>query len=378
MFCELTPVGDSLRVTKGQFQCDVFHPFDVFGFDSGTSALAAAIIAVKESAQQIAEPEVIVPGYTCPDVLSACQFAGVKVKLIDFEENLPFINLSKLLDTVNSSTIAVIAINFLGIPERIIDIKRTLSKTNVVVIEDSAQGMPLGNVDNYWKGDLVTLSFGRGKPLGLLGGGAVLKSKSSKFEVENSNVVNESALAKTKYLLKRSIIKVLSIPAFYFWVTKLPFLKLGETKYKKLIEINPLSEIIASRLSSAIVGYQSLDDHQDELHKMISQHKDKGLIDFYSLIPSDIGHVIRYPVLLPSEQKRDELYTELQSKGLGASKMYQKSLIEFSDIPNDLILGESDLENAKSFARRLITLACHNGVTKRHLDAMNHCISQVF
>ena len=43
-----------------------------------------------------------------------------------------------------------------------------------VLIEDSAQAFPRDGGGDFWQGDLVVLSFGRGKPVSLLGGGAVL------------------------------------------------------------------------------------------------------------------------------------------------------------------------------------------------------------
>ena len=61
----------------------------------------------------------------------------------------------------------------MGIPERINAIRATINTNQITIIEDSAQGLPQEKPEKYWLGDIVIVSFGRGKPLNLIDGGGI-------------------------------------------------------------------------------------------------------------------------------------------------------------------------------------------------------------
>ena len=148
-----------------------------FFVQSGTAALAQALIIAK-SAFTTDTPEVIVPGYACPDIISAAVYAGITPILVDLEPDRPYMSLSAIENAVTKNTVAIIAINFMGIPERISAIRGSLGDSGIIVIEDSAQWYPDADgetpISSAYHGDLVVLSFGKGKPLSLMGGGALL------------------------------------------------------------------------------------------------------------------------------------------------------------------------------------------------------------
>src|SRR5690606_320674 len=75
---------------------------------------------------------------------------------------------------LTSRTVAVVAVNFLGIAERLFDLMELLQgRNNIVLIEDNAQWYPTGR--RPLVADYVCLSFGRGKPVSVMGGGALLR-----------------------------------------------------------------------------------------------------------------------------------------------------------------------------------------------------------
>ena len=114
------------------------------------------------------------PAYACPDLVSAAKYAGVKPVLVDFEHDRPWMSVDEIKGVVSEKVIAIVAVNFLGIPERMQAIRGVADEYDALVIEDSAQAFPVSPDTNFWKGDIVIVSFGRGKPVSLLGGGALL------------------------------------------------------------------------------------------------------------------------------------------------------------------------------------------------------------
>ena len=71
---------------------------------SGTAALAQALIIAK-SAFTTDTPEVIVPGYACPDIISAAVYAGITPVLVDLEPDRPYMSLSAIENAVTKNTV---------------------------------------------------------------------------------------------------------------------------------------------------------------------------------------------------------------------------------------------------------------------------------
>ncbi len=177
MFYQLPPAGNpvclSHRGAGESLLRDVFHPYTPEYYSSGTAALAASIIAAIRL-KGVDAPEVILPAYGCPDLVSAAVFAGAKTVLVDLVRDRPWMDLDQVSLHINTHTVAVVAVSLFGIPERMEELRLVLDQHGVVLIEDSAQAFPRKPGAGFWSGDLVVLSFGRGKPVSLLGGGAVL------------------------------------------------------------------------------------------------------------------------------------------------------------------------------------------------------------
>ena len=133
-----------------------FLPYQPRYYASGTAALAAAIIAVIQSGKTD-QPEVILPAYGCPDLVSATVFAGARPVLVDMEPDRPWMDLAQLSSRISPRTVAIVAANLFGISERLDQLRPIAERAGVVLIEDSAQAFPGGGEAAIWEGDLVVL-----------------------------------------------------------------------------------------------------------------------------------------------------------------------------------------------------------------------------
>lgn len=173
MFFQLPPAGNPITLKKSEkiptwLEAVIeSSKFQLYG--SGTSALAAAIKAAIAN-KGINQAEVLLSAYTCPELVSAILFAGANPVLVDFESKRPWLDLVELDNKLTDKTVAIIAVSLFGIPERFDKLKAIIRDRGVVLIEDSAQYFPASDRDIEWQGDLTVLSFGRGKPISLLGG----------------------------------------------------------------------------------------------------------------------------------------------------------------------------------------------------------------
>lgn len=386
MFYQLPPVGNPICLSRTDQPESLFQVFgnayQAHYFASGTAALAAAITAAIRL-KAVARPEVILPAYGCPDLISAAVFAGAKPVLVDIEANRPWMDLEQLPAKMSANTVAIIAVNLFGISERMEQLRPLAEQAGALLIEDSAQAFPGGNEKDIWQGDLVVLSFGRGKPVSLLGGGAVLyneeysrNSELVRLLPEGTRQAEGNIQKQIAFWLKAKLYNFMIKPRLYWLPLSLPFLHLGETHYHSLSSLKAIDRIKLSILPSNVKAYQ--DDSmnaQNKLYEMLSKFDsgNSGITDLSRLCKcSKERKLLRYPLLVEQEI-RDQLYTKLQQYGLGVSRMYPAILPEITGLGG--LLQQGEFPEAASFAKRLLTLPTHSQVSQTDIDKICQVIS---
>ena len=362
MFYQLPPVGNpiSLQVHADVSLSSLFPSYQVHFYASGTAALAAAIIAAKKQ-KDIDHAEVILPAYGCPDLVSAVVYAGAKPVLVDLEVDSPCLDLSQLSSAITNKTVAIVAVNLFGIAERWVQLREVAERHGVVLIEDSAQYFPADNESKQdWQSDLIVLSFGRGKPVSLLGGGAVLTKNKCLYEsLPKPKVVASGVLQRLTFNIKVKLYNAMISPLLYWLPQTLPFLHLGETRYHVLPAIEAMDLERLKVLASNVVRYQN-DREAIARCEKISLMVD-SLVRVKNLPSANVteekSRLLRYPLLV-EEASRERVCKRLEQEGLGVSTMYPASLpqiVGLSHILND----EQRFPRAELFALRLITLPTH-------------------
>lgn len=372
----LRPVGNVIDTNISNIENTFLSPFATSFYNSGTAALAAAVIAARKLKSTIDRPEVIVPAYGCPDLISAIIFAGAVPTLVDLEKNSPLISLNKIRDAINDKTIAIIAVRFLGVNEQFRNLSSIAKAYNLILIEDSAQGFPLTNIESYWHGDFVILSFGRGKPINLLGGGAVLTRKHHfKEALPVPSDTHKSIIDNIKYKIKLYIYNKSIKPTTYGLITKLPGLHIGQTIFTPLEAIQNIDNNNKSLLNSNIKAYQTQINCQLKYKEMFKHTDNDLLIDLPQSLSHDMTYpLLRYPILIQDKLKRDHVYNKL--KPYGASIMYKKPLYKIDGIKNIVKPIDNSYSNASCFSQQLLTLPTHEGVCDRTLDIIQHVINE--
>ena len=333
MFYQWPPVGSSIVLDSSKSLADVsvFSSYQAQFYASGTAALAAALVAVLAKSRKSlksGQAEILLPAYGCPDLISAALFAGVKPVLVDLEADRPWLDLASLSSAINENTIAIVAVNLFGISERWSQLRTLAEQHQLVLIEDSAQYFPGGDEPIDWQGDLVVLSFGRGKPVSLLGGGAVLTKNEAFFEhLPDRSAAPASFQQRILFSLKSRLYNVMIAPRLYWILQALPFLHLGETRYHPLQSIEAMENVHTEMLASNIIRYQN-DTGAVVRHERISSMLDT--LDTVNNLPntcdSQANHrLLRYPLLVEAEF-RDQAYRRLNQAGFGVSVLYPTDL----------------------------------------------------
>ncbi len=362
----LPPVGHPVALESGRSALPEFSDYRAFWVQSGTAALALAMIAARQRSPHIEKPQVILPGYACPDLVAAALFAGVQPVLVDIGSDDPSYDLNALRAALSPATIAVVAVNFLGVSERLAALREIIAThPAVVLIEDNAQWFPEPFPSAELQGDFVCLSFGRGKPVSLLGGGALLINAA--LETPALHDVIRSAEAPGAMFFARTLAyNALLRPWLYGPVSKAPFLKLGVTQLKALSTIEAMDErrqaLLASNIRNHIRRPHTCAD-------AIAAIVPDPIINLPAQAGGRAGRLLRYPVLLRDRGRRDTALQQLQKAGLGATALYQSVLPDIEGVAAHVVTS-GRLIGARQFADRLLTLPVHGGVSAADIEAI--------
>ncbi len=353
----LRPTGNKIKMGNKPLDNQLFAPFVPHFYQSGTAALAAAIIAANKKNKKT-KAEILLPAYTCPDIISAVVFANAIPILIDLKVNSPRMSLKSIENKITPNTNAIIAINFLGISEDICKIRKICDKYNLTLIEDSAQAVPNQSFSPYWQGDYIIISFGRGKPLNLLGGGAVLNKPDK--ELNNNLTIVEIKKGSTKnkflYSLKIFIYNILINPTIYGLILQLPGLKIGSTHFKPLHEIGAINDFSLNKLAENYTAYKKQNKTGDIIRKHISTVTNDSIIDL-TILNKTTEMFLRYPLLIKNIELRNKILDNFSDKGV--SSMYGIELNKIDGTQKYLNTNEN-FPNAHNFSASLITFPIHS------------------
>ena len=337
--------------------------------DSGTTALGIAIAAAADLAGR-PHPSVILPAYGCPDLVAAAQWAGVTPRLVDTQPERPWLDDVAAGDAIDSSVAAIVAPHFLGLRHPLRDLRDLCERTGALLIEDSAQ---LGPASPSFRpeADLVILSFGRGKPIPA-GGGLLLCRGPAQAAAKRIAARLPEAGPEAAGWRVRTLAQNLALTrAGFGLVARLPWLRVGETRYKELRSPHRLRPGLRKVVQSVISQWP-------EPEPAIAQAYAKRLeATGTPCLAKHLGWdgtspLLRYPVLMEDATARDRICDQLRRLGISASPFYGAALPDLDGVPD--VEQSGRLTNARSFAARLLTLPTHSGVRRRDVELMEEVI----
>lgn len=314
--------------------------------DSARSLLFIALKAIHQSAPA-EQNEVLIPGYTCYSVPAAIVKAGLKVSLYDLDPYSFQPDMADVEKKITPRTLALIGQHLLGIPSDIGGLSALARKNHIWCIEDAAQRMDFqrtGSI-NESAPDVTLYSFGRGKPLPLGHGGALVIRRKMDMVVPPG--------ANGQKTITPMAVRLLSWPGFYWLLEKLP-LGLGQTIYRPCFKVQAMNP-----------GYQRIGciaaDHFDRLNR----HRSRIATIYSKALGSDkdltafVPACLRYPMLTEDQQKMSKLAQ------YGVRRLYPKALCDLKPLIPDLTVSGIQTPGSKQIARQLVTLPTHQGIKKQ-------------
>lgn len=340
--------------------------------DSGTSALRLAMASLGGSS----DDPVLIPGYTCYDMATAAEGAGVRVAMYDVDPETLGPDRADLDRLMELRPRAVVLGHLFG---HLVDVRAVRSAyPDVTVIEDSAQGVGgrLGSQRLGSFGSVSILSFGRGKGVTGGGGGALLATDDRGLDIlerARAALAGADTPRGVKAMVLLAAQMVLGRPSLYSLPSSLPFLHLGETVYHPpsparrptaasvgvLRGVLPRSDDearyrtrVARRLAAAVAAasdFQSIDPHGDE----------------------SPGY-LRLPTLVRGVPRSERA---LDARTLGVADGYPTPLDVLPSIRPHLI-ETPRLQGATVLAEGLVTLPTHRLLNEHDVEALERWLLQ--
>jgi perosamine synthetase len=315
---------------------------------SGREALRVAFVHL---AAECRRTEILIPAYTCFSIPAAAVAAGLQVRLVDVGLD-GCIDSEALARTPLDGVAALVIGNLFGIPERVSPLRPILSAHGVAIVDDAAQSLgarsPEGPVGG--RGDVGVLSFGRGKPLSALGGGALAWSDST----GPTGSPAPAAPRRLTALSRAAIYNLALLPPVFRWLAAVPALEIGETRYDPNF---PRGAIDGASLCLAAAALSELEETNRKRARCALElaRRVKEETRFSPLLAADgcDGVYPRLGLIAPSHAARSEALRSLAP--IGATRMYPGSLDGIEKLRPHLA-GEPKIPGAREFASRLLTL----------------------
>jgi len=332
---------------------------------SGTSALYVLLKAYSLRKGD----EVAVPAYVCEKVVRLILDMGYSVKFVDVEKDTYNLSVEDLNDKIDRNTKAVIAVHMFGNPCRMKEILEISRDRNAAVIEDSAQcicaeyhNRKVGSL-----GDSAFFSFGEGKPITTITGGAITTNDERLANTARS-IVNKFG--------KNNIYRILSKLILYYlignrWLYGIVYGRVRSRRMerwkelRKPINLKTLEKKFEEvQASIGVVQLRKLKSFNEARYNnsmfLIEQLKEFESIRTPKILPNCKPIFLRLPIYVENEDLKRWLLESLIRSGIDASPAYPNYLPDFFQI-------DGNCPNARDLVRGTITLPVHPYVNRRDI-----------
>jgi hypothetical protein len=360
VFFRQTPAGERVPLARlmaiarsGEFASPLLKGWNAFG--SGSMALAAALFFA--SSRDKPRTCVLLPAYSCPDIVAASLAVGLEPVFVDLADDQTGMDLAALHGRQSADRSICVLVDLFGTQHAMPTRGSLASNSPITLIHDRAQSLAGPGLAEDSSADLVVVSRGRGKPATLLGGGATWARQAEAFTSFSATHFPLGNWSIAGTMLRAALYNLATQPVIFGTAARLPFLHIGETRLRELPAITRLPPTWLVHAARQLRACQSTRAaHCSRTLAMADLIPADGF-----RIPADALQTAareglnRLPVICKDAEQAQWLAG--RGRSLGVSSMYGKTLPEFMGMsPADAALA---FPVAHRFSRTLVTLPTH-------------------
>jgi len=335
---------------------------------SGTQALQ---LAIRVAARAVVEPcTVALPAFSCYDVAAAAVAAGVRIALYDVDPGTLAPDLDSVVATLAQGARVVVVAPLYGVPVDWGAIEQCVNGFGAIAIEDAAQGhgaswrgKPLGSF-----GALSVLSFGRGK--GWTGGrGGTLLVRQGTTDGDSLNVAPTDLADEVAVLCTALAQYALGRPAIYRLPAAIPWLHLGETRYRDPDTPHRMSRAAASLLECMLtLATREAGARRANAHALLASIPLRSRVRTVTPPAAATAGFVRLPLRLPRGVASFE--DPGMALRLGVAPGYPTTLAALAPVRERLARPGGRWPGAEDLVRELVTLPTHSLVNAAEREAL--------
>lgn len=356
---------------------------------SGRAAFFLILEACKR--QRPGRDEVVLPAYTCPVLAYAAQAAGLRVRLVDMEPQTLDYDRAPLHRAIGPQTLAVVSVHPLGLPRPLDDVRARVHAAGAFFVDDAAQafgaqGLAANDAAPVaWVGalgDAGLLSFGPGKALSTGGGGAALFNDPALAAAAAEIVAAWPRPRAATQLLAWARTAALAVafhPRGWWWVAQLGLNAAGDDPRTWHFARQPLSApaaALGARLLPRLAGWNA--QRRANAQRLLADLPTAAGLTPIAPMAGTQPIYVRLPLMARDHAQREDLVARLRGAGIGAGRLYGKTLAEIlrrtsSGLPAAALLqgaGATDFPGATEIAGCLLTLPTNPYVQEKDLEVM--------
>jgi len=300
--------------------------------------------------------EVIVPSFTFVSGANAFVLRGAKPIFVDIRKDTLNIDENLIEAHITPKTKAILIVHYAGVACEMEALLAISKKHRIPIVEDNAHGLfgtyrgqPLGSF-----GTFATQSFHETKNVICGEGGALVVNEAS--FIDRAEVLWEKGTNRKKF--------------FAGLVDKYTWVDIGSSFL--------LSDLLAAFLFAQLEQAEKI---QSIRHGVWSYYngalssQTRQLDIELPQVPSDCKHAAHlFYILLPNQNRRDELIRFLRSKGIGSAFHYLP--LHLSPMGRQFGYEEGDCPVTEDISGKLVRLPFHNSLTRKEQDRVILAITE--
>lgn len=341
-------------------------------FDSGTTALGAALELALGALPAGAPRCVALPAYGCPNLAAAALWAGAVPEYYDLSPDTLGADPARL-ERLASGGVVMLNVDAFGADTLPADFPARLGP---LLVHDLAQSFAPFAPAWRPRAAFTVASFGRAKPLSLTLGGALIAQPDApqRAAMAAPRPIPTDDIPDWKLSLRATVYGLSLHPLAFGMLARIPALGIGRTQFTPLSEVRRLPAKWGERLAAATRELrQCLSQYLAETAAMLRLARECGArVPSSALAAGDRVPLWRVPVLCPSPESAARLAEE--GAYLGVSRLYARPLPQIMGMPAEEVAMR--WPNATWIADRLVTLPAHGRLGERLQERLRRLLER--
>jgi len=285
--------------------------------------------------------EIIMPSYTFVSTANAFVLRGGKPIFVDINSRTLNIDENLIEKAITKKTKAIVVVHYAGVACNMEKISTIAKKNNLILIEDSAQGLLSKYKGKYLGsfGDLATVSFHETKNIHCGQGGALLINN-KKF-IRRAKIIRDKGTNRDQF--NKNLVKK------YTWVD------IGSSY--------ALSEINCAFLFSQLNKSKKITSQRRSIWKLyfsiFSELKNTVQLPYIPKETLSNGHIF---FIILKDKNREKFLKLLNRKNINA--IFHYTPLHLSKMFMKNYKGKNDLKNTNFICKNLVRLPLHNDIKK--------------